>query len=85
MNELTKEEWLERCKIEILRLAPDFDDVIATDLAAIIFENEEESEMPPDSPEDAALCELDAWGGINHERTDQGRRSNTFLREAAKE
>jgi len=60
--ELTKEEWLERCKVELLRLAPDFDDVLATDLADVIYENEQESCMPSDTPEEAALCELDAWG-----------------------
>jgi hypothetical protein len=62
MNDLTKEDWLERCKAELIRLGPDFTDLEASDLAQILFDIEGESCMPSDTPEEAAASELDAWG-----------------------
>lgn len=61
MNNLTKEEWVSRCKAELLRLCPDFADHQASDLAKTLCEIDGESFMPSDTPEEAAACELDAW------------------------
>lgn len=62
MNELSKEEWLTRCGVEIIRISPDFTPNEASELAAVIWDNDHEGDMPSDTPEEAAASELDAWG-----------------------
>jgi hypothetical protein len=61
MSMTEKEEWLTRCRVEIIRLAPDFTSQEASELAEVIWDNDHEGDMPSDTPEEAAASELDEW------------------------